>query len=215
MIWMGQNRNPVTGVVMDRMTALEINGLVGRSPQNSPARILSASETDLPSALWSRRDLLSRAGWAGVFACLGAAGIGFIRFMFPRVLFEPSPRFDAGVPDTYAPGMVDERWKQSQRVWIVRQPDGSFYALLAVCTHLGCTPNWFGAEDKFKCPCHGSGFKPDGTNFEGPAPRPLDRVKVALSPEGHLLVNKSVIYRMLAGLSPDEQHPESILRMRA
>jgi cytochrome b6-f complex iron-sulfur subunit len=150
-----------------------------------------------------------------VVACLGAAGIGFIRYMFPRVLFEPSPRFDAGTPETYAPGVVDERWKQSQRVWIVRESDGSFYALLAICTHLGCTPNWFGAEDKFKCPCHGSGFKPDGTNFEGPAPRPLDRVKITLSPEGHLLVDKSVIYRMLAGLAPFEQHPESVLRVQA
>jgi cytochrome b6-f complex iron-sulfur subunit len=205
----------MTGVVMDRRTALETRGPVGRLPGVSAAQMFSTSETDLPSALWSRRDFFSRAGWAGVVACLGAAGIGFIRYMFPRVLFEPSPRFDAGTPETYAPGVVDERWKQSQRVWIVRESDGSFYALLAICTHLGCTPNWFGAEDKFKCPCHGSGFKPDGTNFEGPAPRPLDRVKITLSPEGHLLVDKSVIYRMLAGLAPFEQHPESVLRVQA
>ena len=51
----------------------------------------------------------------------------------------------------------------------------------AVCTHLGCTPNWLEAEQKFKCPCHGSGFYKDGINFEGPAPaaagalRDLDR----------------------------------------
>jgi len=213
--WMGQPQALMAGAVMDRMTAFETRGLVSLSPEVSPARMLSAAEDDLPSTLWSRRDFFSRAGWAGVVACLGVAGIGFIRYMFPRVLFEPTPRFDAGGPENYVPGMVDERWKQSQRVWIVRQPDGGFYALLAICTHLGCTPNWFGAEDKFKCPCHGSGFRPDGTNFEGPAPRPLDRVKITLSPEGHLLVDKSVIYRMLASLAPKEQHPESILRVRA
>lgn len=174
-----------------------------------------AEDSHASATIWSRRDFFSLAGWAGLAACLGAAGIGFIRYMFPRVLFEPSPRFDAGTPDTYTPGTVDERWKQGQRVWIVRQPDGSLYALLAICTHLGCTPNWFASEEKFKCPCHGSGFKPDGMNFEGPAPRPLDRVKIALSPEGHLLVDKSIAYRMLAGIPPLEQHPESLLHLRA
>lgn len=167
------------------------------------------------TTLWGRRDVLSLAAWAGVLASLGAALIGFVRYMFPRVLFEPSPRFDAGRPETYAPGTVDERWKQRERIWIVRQADGGFYALLAICTHLGCTPNWFGAENKFKCPCHGSGFKQDGTNFEGPAPRPLDRVKIALNSEEHLLVDKSIIYRMLPGARPSEQHPESLLRIRA
>lgn len=184
--------------------------------QSAPLpRVVLEEMEPAATTLWGRRDVLSLAAWAGVLASLGAAMIGFIRFMFPRVLFEPSPRFDAGTPDTYVPGAVDERWKQSQRVWIVRQTDGSFYAMLAICTHLGCTPNWFGAENKFKCPCHGSGFKRDGMNFEGPAPRPLDRVKIALSPEGNLLVDKSVIYRMLPGTQPAEQHPESILPIRA
>lgn len=177
-----------------------------------PQVVLEEATPALPT-LWGRRDVLSLAAWAGVLASLGAALIGFVRYMFPRVLFEPSPRFDAGAPDAYVPGTVDERWKQSERVWIVRQPAGNFYALLAICTHLGCTPNWFAAENKFKCPCHGSGFKQDGTNFEGPAPRPLDRVKLALSPEGHLLVDKSIVYRMLPGAKPAAQHPESVLRV--
>ena len=171
-----------------------------------------ADATGAPT-LWSRRDLSSLAGWAGVLGSLGAALVGFGRFMFPRVLFEPSPRFDAGRPDSYTSGTVDERWKRSQRVWIVRQPNGDFYVLLAICTHLGCTPNWLRTEQKFKCPCHGSGYKPDATNSEGPAPRPLDRVKIALGPEGHLLVDKSVLFRVLAGIPPAAQHPESILHV--
>jgi cytochrome b6-f complex iron-sulfur subunit len=171
------------------------------------------NEDRAPSTLWSRRDFFSLAGWAGVLGSLGAALVGFGRFMFPRVLFEPSPRFDAGPPDRYVSGTVDERWKRSQRVWIVRQEGGRFYALLAICTHLGCTPNWMNTDHKFKCPCHGSGYKQDGTNYEGPAPRPLDRVKITLGPEGHLLVDKSVVFRMNPGLPPAEQHPESFLRV--
>ena len=68
---------------------------------------------------------------------------------------------------------MNEKFKKDQRVWIVRQEDGSFFAISAICTHLGCTPNWFAIDNKFKCPCHGSGFYRDGTNYEGPAPRPL------------------------------------------
>ena len=173
------------------------------------------SVTDLgeaPSTLWSRRDFFSLAGWAGVLTALGAALLGFARFMFPRVLFEPDPVFKAGPPDAYVAGSVDERFKKSQRVWIVRQDDGSLYALLAICTHLGCTPNWLSAENKFKCPCHGSGFKRDGTNFEGPAPRPLDRIKIEVGPDGQLVVNKAALFRMGAGRKPAEQYPQSILR---
>ena len=163
--------------------------------------------------LWSRRDIFSLAGWGAIAASLAASGLAFARFMFPRVLFEPNPTFVAGDLESYVPGAVDERFKQAQRVWIVRQEDGSLYAMLAICTHLGCTPNWLNAENKFKCPCHGSGFRRDGTNFEGPAPRPLDRIKIALNPEGQLIVDKSVIFRMKPGEDPDVQYPQSILKV--
>jgi cytochrome b6-f complex iron-sulfur subunit len=109
--------------------------------------------------------------------------------------------------------VVNEKFKGDQRVWIVRREDGSLFALSAICTHLGCTPNWFAIENKFKCPCHGSGFRRDGTNYEGPAPRPLDRVKISLDPEGRLIVDKGTVYRMVPGREPDEQYPQSILRV--
>ena len=101
---------------------------------------------------------------------------------------------------------------EEQRVWIVRAEEG-IYAIFAKCTHLGCTPRWLAAENKFKCPCHGSGFYKSGLNFEGPAPRPLDRLKVTVGDDGQLVVDKSKILRMEAGPEPDEQHPESILKV--
>ena len=58
---------------------------------------------------------------------------------------------------------------------------GGFYAIVTICTHLGCTPNFLAAENKFKCPCHGSGFRTSGVNFEGPAPRPLQRARIVLA----------------------------------
>ncbi len=162
--------------------------------------------------IWSRRDFFSRLGWGGfgIFSLLTL--LGFVRSAFPRVLFQPSTRFKAGDPKDFVVGEVNEKFKQSQRVWIVREETG-FYALFAKCTHLGCTPRWLPAENKFKCPCHGSGFYKDGTNFEGPAPRPLDRFEIGFVEDGQLVVDKSRLYHMNAGADPDDQYPESIVKV--
>lgn len=147
---------------------------------------------DKTRGLWiTRRDFFSLSGWLAFFLFLLTAIAGTIRFFFPRVLFEASPVFKAGFPDEYAPGEVSSKWLKSKQVWIVRE-ENEIYALYAVCTHLGCTPRWLESENKFKCPCHGSGFHRSGVNFEGPAPRPLERVKIALDENGQLVADKSV-----------------------
>ncbi len=142
-----------------------------------------------PAHLWGRRDVLVGLGWFTVLTGLLASGVGFVRFMFPKVLFEPSNTFKAGYPWEYSVGAVDARWIRDQRCWIIREPTG-IYALSATCTHLGCTPVWLSTEDKFKCPCHGSGFHRDGVNYEGPAPRALERFKIYLADDGQIVVDK-------------------------
>ena len=120
--------------------------------------------------------------------------LGLARFMFPNILTEPPTKFKVGFPDTLAPGQVDERYKAQFGVWIVKheyEGQSQIYAVKSVCTHLGCTPNWLEAEQKFKCPCHGSGFYKDGVNFEGPAPRPLERYAIRVADDGQLEVDKS------------------------
>ena len=150
--------------------------------------------------LWklNRRSFLTLAGWLGFFGFIFSSIIGALRYMFPRVLFEPPTAFKAGFPWEYSVGEVSTRWKDKYRVWIIRTEEG-FYALLAVCTHLGCTPRWLQAENKFKCPCHGSGYYKSGINFEGPAPRPLERVKITLAEDGQILVDTSVRFRYEKG----------------
>jgi len=145
--------------------------------------------------------------WTG-FAAATAAGLtATIRFLFPNVLFEPPQTFKAGLPDEYIAGQVDNRFKESFGVFMVRD-QGTIYAIKAVCTHLGCTPNWLEAEFKFKCPCHGSGFYISGINFEGPAPRPLERYRIVMADDGQILVDKTRIYRSEKGEWLD---PESFL----
>jgi cytochrome b6-f complex iron-sulfur subunit len=147
-------------------------------------------------------------GWVAFSAATTASLIATARFLFPNVLFEPPQSFKAGFPGEYNVGEVDTRWKDAFSVWIVREADG-FYALIAVCTHLGCSPNWLPAENKFKCPCHGSGFYRTGVNFEGPAPRPLERARIALSDDGQILVDKSVKFQQEKG---EWENPDSFLK---
>lgn len=128
--------------------------------------------------------------------------LGFARFMFPNILIEPPTRFRVGFKDEFGPGQVQTKFKAQFGVWIVRNEiDGQdvIYALRSVCTHLGCTPNWLEAEQKFKCPCHGSGFYKSGVNFEGPAPRPLERYAIHVADDGQLEVDKSQVFRQEFG----------------
>jgi cytochrome b6-f complex iron-sulfur subunit len=167
---------------------------------------------DSRRGIWSRRDFFTRLG-RGAFSLFSFISfLGFIRAAFPRVLFQPPSTFKAGFLSDYAVGEVSEKYTQDYRVWIVREEEG-IYALFAKCTHLGCTPRWLAAEDKFKCPCHGSGFYKSGMNFEGPAPRPLDRFEISLNERGELVVDKSKTFRMQPGIEPDEQYPESLFNV--
>jgi cytochrome b6-f complex iron-sulfur subunit len=164
--------------------------------------------------------LMGRRGWMGLAwgsftaasaGCLAATG----RFMFPNVLNEPPQQFTIGFPDDYGQG-VDERFKDQFGVWVVRTDNDftheapGFYALISVCTHLGCTPNWLTSENKFKCPCHGSGFRPTGINFEGPAPRPLERARIVRAEDGQILVDKSRKFQEELGQWTD---PDSFLQI--
>mgnify|MGYP001181614676 CR=1 FL=1 len=156
------------------------------------------AEVQSASSFMDRRRFMNYSGWVGILGSLAISLLGFLRFMFPRVLFEPASTFKAGKPSDYAVGTVDTRFALSHRVWIIREERG-FYALSAICTHLGCTPKWFANEDKFKCSCHGSGFKRSGFNFEGPAPRALDRFKIVLGEDGEMVVDRGKDFRLERG----------------
>jgi len=143
--------------------------------------------------LWSRRDVFGRFGWSIFAAFSGVSLLAALRSAFPRVLFQPPTSFKAGFPGDFMIGEVNTKFQKDQRVWIVREEDG-LYAIFAKCTHLGCTPAWLTAENKFKCPCHGSGFYKTGINFEGPAPRPLERLRITKAEDGQIVIDKGVKY---------------------
>lgn len=126
---------------------------------------------------------------------ISVAAIGSIvltgEYLSPNVVREPPMKFKAGKPDDYSLGSVT--LDIQQKVFIVRAKEGYFYALSAVCTHLGCITNWKPEQGIIACPCHGSKFNTDGTKIAGPAPRPLPRFSMILDDQGQLVVDKSVI----------------------
>jgi len=166
----------------------------------------------------TRRSFISwmTLAWTAFTASMLAAATATTRFMFPNVLFEPPPTFKAGFPNEIQVGQVDERFKQRFAVWLVRTAFDPYamaegiYALSTVCTHLGCTPNWLEGEQKFKCPCHGSGYYKTGVNFEGPTPRPLERFAISLADDGQILVDKSRKFQQEKG---EWSNPAAFLKL--
>jgi cytochrome b6-f complex iron-sulfur subunit len=137
-------------------------------------------------------------GFTALSVTGGLFTLGLARFMFPNVLAEPPSRFKVGFKEGFPSGKVETKFVPQYGVWVVNgefQGQQQIYALKTVCTHLGCTPNWLEAEQKFKCPCHGSGFYKDGVNFEGPAPRPLERYAIRISDDGQLEIDKSKAFQ--------------------
>src|ERR1700676_765576 len=104
----------------------------------------------------------------------------------------------------------------TDRVTVVLD-DAGIYAVFLVCTHLGCTPNYVtdvttgsgvsattaearGARaadqrlpNGWACPCHGSRYFIDSTNFYGPAPRPMDWVNIQVTPDGFFAVDRAAL----------------------
>jgi len=168
---------------------------VATTHENVP--IATAPSADAPS----RRGFL--AWLAGILAAAGAALAAWpmFRSLVPNVLYEPPKKFRIGLPDNYQEGVT---FLEEHRLFLFR--DGaSFHAISGICTHLGCTVKFaafgspkeetvrgytFRSLGEFRCPCHGSMFRGEGTNFAGPAPRPLTSYLLEVSPvTGDLVVD--------------------------
>ncbi len=150
---------------------------------------------------WTRRKLLSRMGIGATLLAMGGQAYAFMRSLVPNVLYEDPHRYKVGTPDQFNQGPT---FLEDKRVFIFRDKN-TFHAISAACTHLGCTVKMqrlnqpkkvrvgnreIEEQAEFACPCHGSKYYGDGTNYSGPAPRPLDYYKLELSPDdGQLLVD--------------------------
>ncbi len=104
-----------------------------------------------------------------------------LRFVFPPKLPEASQlQVNAG--------KVDEIPLNSGKIFrfgtkpgiIVRKADGSFVALSATCTHLGCIVQYRPDLGHVWCACHNGHFDLSGKVLSGPPPSPLQEFKVKI-----------------------------------
>ena len=145
-------------------------------------------DTSQELAELNRRKFFIRLG-AGSLGIAGAGASAFaVQYLSPNVLYEASPVVSVGRPEHYPPDSVtlDPRFG----IFIVRGTEG-FYALSAVCSHLGCLTVWKQESGTIACPCHGSTFQRDGSIIAGPAPKPLIWLKMWLTDDGELMVDRA------------------------
>jgi cytochrome b6-f complex iron-sulfur subunit len=151
----------------------------------------------------SRRKLISRIGLGATLIAIGGQTYAFVRSLVPNVLYEDPQRFKVGTLDQFGEGA---KFIEDKRVFIFRQKN-TLHCISASCTHLGCTVKMQNLDKprkvsvrgreideqvEFACPCHGSKYYGDGTNYSGPAPRPLAHYKLEVAPEdGQLVVDTS------------------------
>lgn len=140
----------------------------------------------------SRRKFFARLGMGSLVVAGAGAGLFTYEFFSPNVLFESSPIVKAGKPEQFAPDTVT--LDPQSGIYLVHSAQG-FYALGAICTHLGCLTAWKQELDMIACPCHGSRFNREGIKIAGPAPQPLPWLKVTLSDDGFLMVDRSNILK--------------------
>lgn len=147
--------------------------------------------------------------WGMVAFASATAVAMFQDFFGPKVLKEPKKEYRVGKLEEYGNDATVYDHKPIG-FWIVnlRPAEDKLVALSIICTHLGCVPDWLGGDQKFKCPCHGSGYYITGVNFEGPTPRPLERFAIKRDPDGYVVVDESKVFRQELG---EWENPESFI----
>jgi cytochrome b6-f complex iron-sulfur subunit len=178
-----------------------------KSGSENPGEASNVRETPAksakPSVDLSRRKWISRVGLGAILVGIGGQAYALVRSLVPNVLYEDPQRFKVGTLDQFTEGA---KFIEDKRVFVFRQKN-TLHCISATCTHLGCTVKMqrldqpkkvsvrgreIDEQVEFACPCHGSKYYGDGTNYSGPAPRPLAHYKIELAPEdGQLIVDTS------------------------
>jgi cytochrome b6-f complex iron-sulfur subunit len=110
----------------------------------------------------------------------GTAIGGFVLYPVVRYLIPPptpeaaTRRVVAARKDELKPGSFKIFPFGGQPGLLVRNPDGTYRAFSAVCTHLGCTVQYKPSDKVIWCACHNGMYDLDGRNVSGPPPRPLE-----------------------------------------
>jgi Rieske Fe-S protein len=110
----------------------------------------------------------------------------FASFIYPVLRYlVPPPVAELGGDQVIA-GKISELKPNSAKIFrfgsrpglLIRNSDGSYRALSATCTHLGCIVQYRGELQEIWCACHNGLYDLNGRNISGPPPRPLEVYEV-------------------------------------
>ena len=147
---------------------------------------------------FDRRAFFVKLGLGSLSIAATGTAVFAYQFLSPNVLYEPSPIINAGKPESYPLNSVT--LDVNSAIYLIHANEG-FFALSAICTHLGCMTAWKPELGLIACPCHGSKFsvfdskKSPGEKIEGPAPKPLPWLRTWVSDDGDLMVDRSTNIR--------------------
>lgn len=163
-------------------------------------------ESGLAGKLDRRRFLNAvTVGLGGLVGLIMA--VPLVRFLFfplgRKVVTDTGEAIETIAADELAPGAppvrielagdrVRDAWGVADdarlgAAYLQKNEDGEVTALSSVCPHLGCSIDFDGASDSFKCPCHKSAFARSGEKLGGPSKRGLDPLPVAIK-DGRVMV---------------------------
>ena len=149
----------------------------------------------------TRRGLLAFFGWGTIALVSLQAVVAFLFYFWPRKTSTFGGLVSAGNAADYKVG--DVKYFVEGKFYLSRLEEG-FMALYQKCPHVGCTVPWRpefelpdqapGVKGLFRCPCHGSTYLRNGQIIFGPAPRPMDYMRIT-NEGGRLVVNTGRIMK--------------------
>ena len=137
------------------------------------------SASDQSSAPLPRRRFVEVLMGTGFMATAIAFVYPVLRYLIPPIVS------DLG-SDSVMAGRVGELKANSGKIFrfgnrpgiLIRNADGEYRAMSAVCTHLGCTVQYHEDMKHVWCACHNGAYDLNGRNISGPPPRPLEAFEV-------------------------------------
>ena len=134
---------------------------------------MSAGQLTQPNA--TRRRMIEVFLGGGLFATL-------VSFVYPVVRYLVPPAVADLGGDEVVAAKISELKPNSAKVFrfgsrpglLILNSDGTYRALSATCTHLGCTVQYRSDLRQIWCACHNGIYDLNGRNVSGPPPRPLD-----------------------------------------
>jgi cytochrome b6-f complex iron-sulfur subunit len=106
----------------------------------------------------------------------------FASFLYPVLRYLVPPKVAELGGEEVVAGKLGELKPNSAKIFrfgsrpglLIMANDGTYRALSATCTHLGCTVQYRADLREIWCACHNGLYDLNGRNVSGPPPRPLD-----------------------------------------